>query len=498
MVWCPLPAGHKPKPSLSEPIQYRPMYGELMLPAGKQFQNFATTLEHRPGGQLLNAPQRAATTCLQKLSERSSDQPCFPVEASHGSAPGLCPRTRSVQDHRPLQCCTSTDPSVQIFASAPARSIPRLATFSTSIGSSRQFGTTLKSHGRPMTQSSRLGLLPNSRVGAATLLSSQTISLASARRFASTGSEPEASPIVNSGLSSDLTGDLSTLESLASIDQLPQKVGYLSELGLDYGWGPTSLCQWAMEHAHFTAGMSWGWSILGVAVLMRVVMFYPTLLGQQESAKMQALRKDPIYNELTTQMWSVGSKGGLVSQEVAMARMQMVALEKRAGIKKIRMVYSFLQIPLTFGMFKLCRAMAALPVPGMESQGFWWFQDLTAADPLYILPCVSTAMLFLSIRVSLVIWFLTISRHSFFYSTRWMLITLDIVRVAFPSKCTPASGWPHEVYALDLGPGQYSSYDENGRRRHILFRNRSHTTVLAVLRYFQPKGTDLGWLAADR
>ncbi|KAJ8268750.1 hypothetical protein COCON_G00113570 [Conger conger] len=40
------------------------------------------------------------------------------------------------------------------------------------------------------------------------------------------------------------------------------------------------------------------------------------------------------------------------------------------------------------------RQMAYLPVPSMQSGGLWWFTDLTAADPVYILPVAVTLSMF--------------------------------------------------------------------------------------------------------
>lgn len=31
---------------------------------------------------------------------------------------------------------------------------------------------------------------------------------------------------------------------------IPEQIGYLKDLGLDYGWGPTSFVQWLIENIH--------------------------------------------------------------------------------------------------------------------------------------------------------------------------------------------------------------------------------------------------------
>ena len=45
------------------------------------------------------------------------------------------------------------------------------------------------------------------------------------------------------------------------------------------------------------------------------------------------------------------------------------------------------------------RAMSKLPVESFHTGGALWFQDLTITDPYYILPLISTATLYVMIKV---------------------------------------------------------------------------------------------------
>lgn len=139
-------------------------------------------------------------------------------------------------------------------------------------------------------------------------------------------------------------------------------------------------------------------------MLMRVVMAYPALIAQYESVKSQELRKDPLYRETQKRfMAAMANSGSVGPQEVMELRMQMKLLEENGGLKKWKLFLPMLQVPFAFGMFKLTRGMAALPVPGLDSTGMFWFTDLTMPDPFYILPCVSAVMMVLSIKVSFVL-----------------------------------------------------------------------------------------------
>lgn len=285
---------------------------------------------------------------------------------------------------------------------APVRSLPRQALSSrSSISSPRHFGTTLWSHGTPLSRAPILGSLSERKIGTAGILSSHSIFLSN-RRFASTDSTTRpssAEPPSVSELSTNEPGFSSFSDLDSSILNIPENVGYLANLGLDYGWGPTSVCQWVLEHLHYDLGLPWWGAIVGVAVVTRIVMAYPALIAQQTSHKSQELRKDPVYADLEKQFMASLAAGTTQPAELMQQRLQMRHMKADKGIKGWHMALPFLQIPFAYGMFKLTRAMAALPVPGLETAGTLWFTDLTVADPLYVLPCVSALLMYVSMKV---------------------------------------------------------------------------------------------------
>lgn len=293
----------------------------------------------------------------------------------------------------------------QVLARTTARSIPisRQAVARPTAASARQFGTGFRSHARPLPRATCVGLLPASRLGAAGILSSQTIFFPSTRRFASTGSTdppPSAAPTPSDGFSPEFSA-FTDLDG-PSLFNIPEQVGYLSNLGLDYGWGFTTTCEWVLEQLHFNAGLPWWAAIAGTAVAIRVAMVYPALIAQQESVKSRAMREDPLYKETQQKFMVTMAMGGQVPpQEIMEMRMQMKLLQEKAGVKTWKMFLPMLQFPFVLGSVKLFRAMAALPVPGLDNGGMLWFSDLTIPDPLFILPGVGTVILILSLRVCL-------------------------------------------------------------------------------------------------
>ncbi|KAF3056506.1 Mitochondrial inner membrane protein OXA1 [Daldinia childiae] len=178
---------------------------------------------------------------------------------------------------------------------------------------------------------------------------------------------------------------------LTSVLDIPEQIGYLKNLGLDFGWGPTSCCEWVLEHLYIYTGMPWWATIAAVAAVWRLAMFWPTLTASKHSALIQQLERNPVYakakEEFNEAAWKTRDR---VAQMRASEK--MMRLKKETGASTLRMFATFWTVPFSFGMFRLLRGMAALPVPSLETGGFAWFTDLTVYDPYYILPITSIAL----------------------------------------------------------------------------------------------------------
>lgn len=194
--------------------------------------------------------------------------------------------------------------------------------------------------------------------------------------------------------------DLAAIADLgsANILNMPEDIGYLSKLGLDYGWGPTSVMQWTLEHVHVYSGWGWGASIVATALLLRVAMFYPQIRALKFNAAMTKMRADPRGKEamdLVKQGYQTGDKEMLQKGQF-MNKM----LKEEYGAATTGMLWSFLQIPFSFGLFRIIGGMAHIPVPALETSGFLWFQDLTATDPYFVLPAIGSGLLFGALLVN--------------------------------------------------------------------------------------------------
>ncbi|TGJ86249.1 hypothetical protein E0Z10_g2525 [Xylaria hypoxylon] len=194
------------------------------------------------------------------------------------------------------------------------------------------------------------------------------------------------------------TSDLSQLpeDLLREFDphsflDIPERLGYLKELGLEYGPGPTSVCQWLLEFVHVYTGMPWWGTIATVALLFRAALFYPTLIGSKHQAKLQKLQANPAFVKAKDEFTLAAYRTKDQATSLA-ARSEMARLTRETGASPVLPFIGLVMIPFSFGMFRVIRGMAGIPVPGMDVGGLAWFSDLTVHDPFFILPSVSVVL----------------------------------------------------------------------------------------------------------
>jgi YidC/Oxa1 family membrane protein insertase len=182
---------------------------------------------------------------------------------------------------------------------------------------------------------------------------------------------------------------------LASI---PEAIGYLKEAcGLDFGWGPTAICQSLLEHLHITAGLSWSAAIVSMALIIRAVLIPAFYMSTDNAARAQEI--SPVIKELRDKRvasLAQGDKNGAV-----MAQLQMREISKEANIKYWKIFLPIiLQIPLGYGAWHLLRMCSNLPVPAFENESVLWLTNLVAGDPYWILPVAAAGLTWLNIKSS--------------------------------------------------------------------------------------------------
>lgn len=186
---------------------------------------------------------------------------------------------------------------------------------------------------------------------------------------------------------------------MPDISAIPEGIGYLKALGLDFSWyNPSAPISWALEHMYVYTGLPWWGAIVATAVCMRTSFLWFAMKQSDMMARLQAF--NPVLNEMREKQKDAARRGdsrasreGLVEMKRAMAV---------AGIKQ-RWIYLPLigNAVLGIGAFRLMRLGARLPVPSWEHGGFSWVTDLTIPDPYYVLPIIGGVALHIAARVSL-------------------------------------------------------------------------------------------------
>ena len=197
--------------------------------------------------------------------------------------------------------------------------------------------------------------------------------------------------------------DLSAISDLVNtsgseILNRTEDIGYLASLGLDYGWGPSSLMLWTIEHIHVWGGLGWAGSIVAAAVVVRLAMLYPLIQSTKFSANMKRMQEDPRFPEVAKNLKQAIATGDRTAQ--AQAQSLNGILRREYNVPFSKMGWSFLPIPFSYGLFRVVTGMTHIPVPSLESAGFLWFSDLTATDPYMVLPAVATGLMVIAIDVS--------------------------------------------------------------------------------------------------
>ncbi|KAA8643073.1 hypothetical protein EYZ11_008886 [Aspergillus tanneri] len=222
---------------------------------------------------------------------------------------------------------------------------------------------------------------------------SPTLSTIANARFNSTssttllaGQAADAAPPANASGIPDL--------SVTDINAIPENIGYLKELGLDYGWGPSSLVEFIIEHFHIWGGLPWWASIIGTGILIRLALLKPMLGAADTATRLNNIK--PLLDPLRAKMGRLMQEGK--REELVQTRAELSALQKAHGVKPYKAFLPMLQIPFGFGCYRVVKGMTSLPVPGLAMESVGWLKDLTIADPYFVLPACSALFLYLSLR----------------------------------------------------------------------------------------------------
>lgn len=179
------------------------------------------------------------------------------------------------------------------------------------------------------------------------------------------------------------------------ISSIPEHIGYLKELGLNYGWGPSSIVQWVIEHIHIWTGVPWWAAIVGTGLVIRAALLKPMIDASDMQARTQNIKH--LTKPMREKYMQASAQGDPI--EAQLQRAKISELHREHGIQMFKSALPMLQIPFGFAMFRVVRGMTNLPVPAIMDESVLWLKDMTIADPLFLLPAITSLCIYQTMKV---------------------------------------------------------------------------------------------------
>jgi YidC/Oxa1 family membrane protein insertase len=151
-----------------------------------------------------------------------------------------------------------------------------------------------------------------------------------------------------------------------------------------------------LEAIHVFTQLPWAWTIVAGTLASRFIVLPFTIRSMRASAALA-----PHQDRLRQIMGEFQA----ARAEKDLPKLQRLALEQKMLYQKAgfsmgsAVTGPLVQLPVTFGMFMGLRRMCDYPVEQLKHGGWDFLPDLTAADPTYILPLLSTALIPLTLKV---------------------------------------------------------------------------------------------------
>jgi YidC/Oxa1 family membrane protein insertase len=158
------------------------------------------------------------------------------------------------------------------------------------------------------------------------------------------------------------------------------------ELVRDYGWA-TIIAKpifWAMGQIHSALG-NWGWTIIAFTILIKLLFFPLSAAGYKSMAKMKTV---------TPKMQAIRERYKNDPAKMNQATMELYKSEKINPLGGCLPI--LVQMPVFLALYYVLQA--SVEMRGAPWVG--WIHDLTAPDPLYILPILYAISMFLTQKMN--------------------------------------------------------------------------------------------------
>lgn len=215
----------------------------------------------------------------------------------------------------------------------------------------------------------------------------------------STNSAPDVSSVPvdfaassNSSIA-DIAASQPALESAASA---AMQIGDLKAAGL-MNYTPVGALEWILEHLYVYSSMPWWLTIATTTVVIRLCIFPFMVKILGNTARLANIQ--PEVSALMAQITEAKKAGDNVMMMKKTAKVQELFKENNCNpIKSVAL--PLIQVPVFISFFFALRDIAAVGIPSFSTEGLFWFQNLSVADPLHILPFISTGLMMANLEVS--------------------------------------------------------------------------------------------------
>ena len=158
-------------------------------------------------------------------------------------------------------------------------------------------------------------------------------------------------------------------------------------------WATTAGLMYLIEYFHLSHDLEWWSAIVATTLLMRVVTIPLTVMQQRNAAKLHLAKPEiEALNQLVKQNQHD-------PDQLKEHQARIYEIWKKYDCNPVKMFVPLLvQAPLFISFYFAISRMSE-GLPSFRDGGDFWFTDLSAADPTYILPLLSAGTFLLSIEL---------------------------------------------------------------------------------------------------
>jgi YidC/Oxa1 family membrane protein insertase len=186
---------------------------------------------------------------------------------------------------------------------------------------------------------------------------------------------------------SDLIQQVTQTTAPDALVNATAQIGDFKALGL-CNFTPVGGLEAMFEYIHLYGGLPWWGTIALATVAVRVALLPLMIKIQRNNAKLMNI--NPEVTRIMDNLKSAQAQGDSLATGKYTQEIQTLFKKNECHPMK-SMGLPLIQMPVMVSFFMAIRGMAEVPVPGLQDQGLFWFTDLAAKDPYYILPVVSAA-----------------------------------------------------------------------------------------------------------